>query len=209
MFPWVTSSTRDRVEPATSGTESPAAGADGDAKAAGGGREVASMAAVLTPGEAPTPVLPGAAPSCGPVEGPAPGEDVETPGGPPTDGSMMFWRRTAYESNDEFAVSLLLSSTSVRPGPHSLEGRRQVGSGWAARRSPAPRGRPRRCRRALVLRGARPAAVVWWARPLHHAGWRPAWQQPGQGPRRCKRSSLARHRKTGSASSLAAALPPT
>ena len=139
MFPWAISSTRDKVEPATSGTESPAAGADGVAEAAGGGREAASTAAVLAPGEAPSPVLPGAAPSCGPGEWEASGEDSETPD-PPFPLGSMFWRRTADRSDNEFTASLPSSKRCRFRGPRSLGGLRVGAPGWAARRTPGPTG---------------------------------------------------------------------
>ena len=210
MFPWAISSTRDRVEPATSGTESPAAGAGGDAEAAGGGREVASRAAVLTPGEAPSPALPGAAPSCGPAGGPSPGEDAGTPGGPPADGSMMFYGAVPpMNSKDEFAVSLLLSST-VSPGApltrRPPEGGLRLGSAPLA----GPTGGPRRCRPRGATRGPGRPAVVCGARPQHsRAEWRPAWQRPPARSSGAANAFLTRHRPTGLASSLTAALQPT
>ena len=209
IFPWSNSSMRDNVEPATSGTAAPASGAGGAARAAAGGC-AASPAAVLAPGEAPTPVLPGAAPSCGPVEGSAPGEDVETPSGPSTDGSMMFWRRTADRSNNEFTASSLLSSNRCPFGApaHSKAAGGETPAGQRAARR-VPRGRPRRCRRALVLRGERPARGGLEAAPLHPEGWRPARRLPWQGPRRRKRSSSARYRMRAAPAPLAATLSPT
>ena len=198
MFPWSISSTRDNVESATSGTVPPVSGAVGATRAASGGC-AASPAAVLAPGEAPTPVLPGAAPSCGPVDGPAPGEDVETPGGPSTDGSMMrcdrFWRRTALESNDEFAVSLLLTSTVYARGPaHSKAAGRWAPAGQRAARRPHGVGRAAAAARWCCAGRGRPR---WSGGPglyTTRGGGRPGSSRR-QGPRRCKRSSLARHRR--------------
>ena len=130
------------------------------------------------------PTLPGAAPSCGPVEGPGPGEDTVTPGGPSTGGSIMIFRaRTAGELKIyEFAVSLLrLAKTS---GPYALRGHRRGGPRRAtARRARSP-GRP---------------AVVCKAPPLHPrcTGWRRACGACRRSPAAPKSVFLARRRPTG------------
>ena len=164
MFPWAISSTRDRVEPATSGTESPAAGADGAAEAAGRGREAASTAAVLAPGEAPSPVLPGAAPSCGPGDVEVLGRDwKEAPSSPPPSGSIVLALR-ALRSTNEFAVLLTLGSLR---GPLSLGGLGPPAGQRAARRR-VPRGRPPGSSAAMVLAASCwGPGVVRWPAPGH------------------------------------------
>ena len=170
MLPASISSARVRVESATSpmAKAAPAAGACaiGVGPASSGSRPLwneccDAPSAAIAPGEAPSPALPGAAPSCGPAGDPTPGEDAVTPGGPPAGGSMIFYGAVpTMNSKDEFAASPLQSST-VSPGApltrRPPEGGLRLGSAPLA----GPTGGPRRCRPRGATRGPGRPAVVW------------------------------------------------
>ena len=166
MFPCEISSRRERVDPATSGTSAPAAGAGGDSEGGGGSCDEAPGASAAAPGETPSPAFPGAAPSCGAGGGCPPGEDELTPGTPSPLASMMFWRAAA-----PFAINSprsLRSCTFKRlRGPHSGVGLLVGTLGWAARRTPGSTrsGPTLRSRRGTGPKSGRAAATGDGARP--------------------------------------------
>ena len=173
MFPASISSDRVRVESATSAIAeaAPAAGAWAIVvgPASSGSRPLwneccDAPSAAIAPGEAPSPALPGAAPSCGPG-GVRPGRDWEAPASPPPVGSIVFGAPRADEHN-EFAAQSARLGFLVRTGPLSLGG--PGGAGGRARRlvPPGAAGDAATSRPAggWCAPGRRAADVVWGCR---------------------------------------------